>query len=210
MNWLRCTTAGISTLILCGCASSQKAAKLAADIGQASIAYEHEVDAKVNAEKTFYVDELVRLRQTLGGSMIITGQGAATNEWDVTQSLPYLRIRTRAEREARLVAEKIVVADKPEAMRAILDYADNGVTQEQSDYLGYLKRQRELVTTLSAKLADIEQQKNHLVESRKYLATLSVRTNALDQLENALKVGIAAYDLMKSTNAAGPAAVSTP
>src|SRR4029077_12391714 len=84
----------------------------------------------------------------------------------IKKSLPYGRIITHAQRDARVLAEQISTGGGPLAMEALINYVDAGVTSEQEDVLALIERQRALATSLSAGLEPINQQKQKLEEIR--------------------------------------------
>src|SRR5204863_7163545 len=64
----------------------------------------------------------------------------------IRKSLPYGRIITHAQRDARILAEQITTGSAPLTMEALINYVDAGVTSEQEDVLALVERQRALAT----------------------------------------------------------------
>ena len=181
----------ISILLLAGCADPQ-ARKLAVHVDQDIVTYESAVDAKVNAENKFYQDQLTTIRQALGGNSAITignTNAAATNlsvmdPERIKRTLPYGRITTRALRDGRIEAEKLISSDKaPLVMTDIMEYVTTGVNEEQTDFLDLLQRQRQLASSFKSSLAAIDQQKQKMAAVRKSLATLAAVPSASAQLQ---------------------------
>lgn len=186
----------VSTLCA-GCTADKRAALAAGHITQAVAGYESAVDTKVNAEKAFYHDQLQNLRVALGGNSAVSDPTDPNDRRDIRLTLPYGRILTAANRDARILAEQIVNKPEPEGMQQIMSFVDAGVKEQQADFLGYLERQRKLVTQLSDELTPIDQQKERLATVRTQLATLSKPKSALKQVEDVVRFGQGALDLAK-------------
>src|SRR5258708_2607325 len=130
----------VGILLICGCAADHHARTLAVHVDQDLVAYENAVDAKVIAENKFYRDQLGTIRKYLGGnSPIAIGTNASptnfanlTDEGRIQKTLPYGRIITRAEHDARIEAEKVISAEKdPPVMATIMAYVEGGLNEEQ-------------------------------------------------------------------------------
>jgi hypothetical protein len=193
---------------LAGCASDQQARKLAVDVAQDIVAYENAIDAKINAENTFYRDQLATLRTDLGGNSAITiGTNAATaitnleSAVRIRKSLPYGRIMNRAEHDARIAAESIITSDDPQVMTALMEYLEDGLNHEQNDYLDVLARQRELANSFKNSLAKIDEQKQKLAAVRKSLALLAATPSATSRFEELISFGIGVRNELNNTNA---------
>src|SRR6266508_972889 len=97
-------TFSVVLMLSTGCAADRHAQQLASRVLQETIKYEAEVDKKVSAEKAFYVDQRELIRFALGGNSAIT-EPKDDKVTSIEKTLIYGRIRTNAERGARLVAD---------------------------------------------------------------------------------------------------------
>src|SRR5262245_27499966 len=88
-----------------GCAANRDAQELASRVLQQTIKYEAEVDKKVAAERAFYADQRRLIRLALGGNSAIT-EPTSDQGREIQRTLIYGRIRTNAERGARLLADE--------------------------------------------------------------------------------------------------------
>jgi hypothetical protein len=179
-----------------GCAANRHAQELASRVLQQTVKYEAEVDKKAAAEKAFYVDQRELIRLVLGGNSAIT-EPTADKGTAIQKTLIYGRIRSNAERGARLVADEIVAADAPRIMGRVIEYIDLGVKEDRTFYLGILERQRQLTVDLLTKLEKLEQQKARLRSVRNHLTTLATQPDISAQLTELVEFGKAVEDQLK-------------
>jgi hypothetical protein len=187
------------TLLATSCAADRQARSTAADLTQAVLKYEKDVDAKVAAEKTFYHDQLATLRKALGGNDAVTTlqRSIGQTQSDEVKSLPYMRVVTSANRDARMAADGLITGAQPPSITAMIEYVDKGVQNEREEYLGYLERQRELTKTLGDNLQPIEQQKAKAANVRSSLAELAKPKSRFSHTKEYAKFAKEVYDLSK-------------
>jgi hypothetical protein len=199
----------VCVLLACGCAADRQARTLAVRVDQDIAAYENAIDAKVNAENKFYRDQLETIRQYLGGNSAITigtntspsNYANLTDEGRVQKTLPFGRIITHAEHGARIESEKLIAAQKdPPVMATIIAYVGDGLNEEQSDYLDFLERQRQLADSFNSSLAKIDEQKQKLASVRKRLASLAVKPSTASQFQALFAFGEAVRNELNKTN----------
>ena len=187
----------IAALLCVGCAADRRARSTAAELSGAVKGYQSEVDAKVAAEKKFYHDQLATLRRALGANDAVTQlQETAATKPELPRSLPYMRVITSANRDARLASDA-VVASKDAPMTAMIEYLEKGVSQEGAEYLSYLERQRLLMSTLGEKLEPIGQQKAKADEFGKAVDELAKSPSTLQQAKDFAKFAKEIYDQSK-------------
>jgi len=189
-------TFSIVLMLSTGCTANRHAQQLASRVLQETIKYEAEVDKKVAAEKAFYVEQRQLIRLTLGGNSAITNPEAA-EVMPIEKTLIYGRIRTNAERGARLVADEILASDPPRITARVIEYVDVGLKEDQAFYLGVLERQRQLTIDLLTKLEKLEQQKARLRNVRNYLTTLATQPSVSAQLTEIVEIGKAVAEQLK-------------
>ena len=193
-----CLTA---TLLCAGCAADRNARRTAADLTQAVLGYEGQVNGKVAAEKKFYHEQLATLRRTLGGNDAVTEFSKVISAAPVekgVRTLPYMRVVTSANREARIAADEMIASGGLPSMAVMIQYIDNGVSHEREEYLAYLERQRQLTATLGENLQPIDQTKAKAADFRKALVELTKPKSTLKQSEEYAKFAKEVYDLSKS------------
>jgi hypothetical protein len=183
-------------ILSAGCAADRHAQQLASRVLQETIKYEAEVDKKVAAENAFYVDQRELIRFALGGNSAITDP-KADKVTPIEKTLIYGRIRTNAERGARLVADEILASDPPKITARVIEYIDVGLKEDQAFYLGVLERQRQLTVDLLTKLEKLEQQKARLRNVRNYLTTLATQPSISVQLTEIVEIGKAVAEQLK-------------
>lgn len=183
-------------LLFGGCAADEHARKLAFTTSQSVATYESAVDSKVSAEKAFYHSQLDTLRKTLGGNSQITDpeNGAPA---PIEKTLVYGKIRTAAERDARIAAEGILLSKDPAAMQPVIAYLETGLSADQAAFREALARQRLLATRLEEGLEPVQQQTEQLAAIRKQLVELSKKPGLVDQLKEYYAFGKAVSKELK-------------
>lgn len=180
--------------VCAGCAADRDARQLAIHVIQDTVKYEAEVDKKITAEKTFYREQQARIRAALIGKAKITAIDEETNE--IRQTLIYGRIRTDAERDARLTADEIVSSNPPRLIGHIIDYLVKGLKEDQAFCLDISERQRRLSENLLASLEKLDQQKENLKNVRKRLTVLATQPDIYAQLNEIVEFGKAVEEQM--------------
>jgi len=171
-----------------GCAADRHAQQLALHVIQVTIKYEAVVDKKAAAEKTFYREQQALIHSALVGKSEITSIDEEESKI-IEKTLVYGRIRTSAERDARLAAEEIVSSNPPKILGHVIDYLVKGMQQDQVLYLDLLERQRRLTDNLQASLEKIDQQKEKLKNLRNGLTALATQPDISAQIKQIIEFG---------------------
>lgn len=194
------------TCLFTGCAADRQARSTASVIEGDMVSYEKSVDLKVAAEKAFYHSQIDRLRGVLGGAHLAVEKAATVapadshpTVWgvDVRKTVPYLRIRTTATRDAQTAASQILTAEKPDPRTVVSSYLTKGLTDDEASTLSAIARQRDLAETLESNLRQIDQQKTALKGIREDISTLSKDPSTFDQLKELATFGKAVSDEIK-------------
>ena len=141
---------------------------------------------------------------TMGTNPVATVTSVISDPNRIHQTLPYGRIATHAQRDARIAAEQITTSQSPMVMATIMEYLDNGLNQEQGDYLDYIQRQRQLQNGFNGTLAGIAEQKQKLADVRKGLASLAATPDDITQLKMLYAFGVGVRNQLSNTNSLPP------
>jgi hypothetical protein len=197
--------AALGSLFLGACANDRAVSRIALHTAQSVAGYDAAVSRKVAAEKAFYQRELTDLRQILGGipsdevlGLAEARQPAQTELERLQNSLPYGRVVTSAQRDARILADRIINGSSPAAMEALVSYVDAGVSAEQADVLDFIKRQRALANDFQAGLAPIKQQQDQLKALRNAMTQLAAKPSLGDQIKIASEFAKAVKEQLDS------------
>lgn len=198
----------ISLALCCGCAANRDAQHLAALVSGDVTAYEKKVDEKVAAEKEFYDYQLETLRKITGGYAKLEkkedkpqknekpGEEQGKEPRD-SWSLLYGNIRGSMERDARLLAGKIVTSEKPDFMSILIEFISSGVKEEQAMYQQTKEKQYMLTQDLLKNLEKFDAQKDRIKSVRKELTVLATDTGFFDQIKEYAEFGKKVQEQMK-------------
>lgn len=173
-------------LAFSGC-GDKLAAQVASQTLKSVVTYEQSVRAKVAAERNFYVHQREAIQHRLMGHMAVAPGAAAQVE--PARTIYYGRIRTSAEREARLLAERIALSDRPEILGGTIDYIARGLAEERDLRVALMQRDRELTIRLATELEALDLQSARLALVRQRLVGLSQGPGTNDQLRALTEIG---------------------
>jgi hypothetical protein len=171
---------------LAGC-GDKLAAGVASQTLKSVMTYEQSVRAKAAAERAFYTTQREAIQHRLVGYAPLT---AASPTGIVPEKTVYYgRIRTSAERDARLLGERIMISDRPEILGGAIDYVARGVTDERDLRVALTQRDRELTIRLVQELEALDLQEARLALVRQRLVNLSQTPGTADQLKALREIG---------------------
>jgi hypothetical protein len=168
-----------------GC-GDKVAGRVAAQTLKSVVTYEQSVKDKVAAERAFYTRQRETIQRRLSGYAPID---AAASAVEPKKTVYYGRIRTSAERDARLLAEKIVMSDRPEVLGSTIDYIARGVAEERELRAALTQRDRELTVRIVEELETLDLQSARLALVRQRLVGLSQQPGTMDQLRALAEIG---------------------
>lgn len=191
----------ISLALCCGCAVANRDAQHLASLVSGDVtAYEKQVDEKVAAEKEFYDYQLETLRKITGGYAKLekkedkpqkneTPGEEQVKETSDSWSLLYGNIRGSMERDARLLAGKIITSENPDFMSILIEFISSGVKEEQVMYQQTQEKQYMLTQDLLKNLEKFDTQKDRIKSVRKELTALATDTGFFDQIKEYAEFG---------------------
>jgi hypothetical protein len=171
---------------LAGC-GDKLAAGVASQTLKSVMTYEQSVRAKIAAERAFYTTQREAIQHRLIGYSPVSD--AAPAGVDPSKTVYYGRIRVSAERDARLLGERIVTSDRPEILGGAMDYVGRGVADERDLRVALTQRDRELTVRLIQELEALDLQEARLALVRQRLVSLSQQPGTTDQLKALREIG---------------------
>lgn len=172
---------------LAGC-GDKLAAGVASQTLKSVMTYEQSVRAKVAAERAFYTTQREAIQHRLIGYAPLA-EGAGPTGIVPAKTVYYGRIRTSAERDARLLGERIVISERPEILGGAIDYVARGVTDERDLRVALTQRDHELTVKLVQELEALDLQAARLALVRQRLVNLSQTPGTTDQLKALREIG---------------------
>jgi len=160
------------------------------------VEYETALDAKIAAERAFYVNQREAIQHRLLGYSAVGATAGARIEPEKT--VYYGRIRLSGERDARVVADSLVASGSPQVLGSVIDYLDRGVREESQLRLTLVQRQQELTVKLLEQLETIDAQKARLALVRSRLTELSQNPGGREQLSVLVDLGKGVMTFLKN------------
>lgn len=182
-------------LMCVGC-GDKLAQSVASQTLKSVVAYETALDAKIAAERAFYVKQREAIQHRLLGYSAVGAPADARIE--PKKTVYYGRIRLSAERDARVVADTLVASGSPQVLGGAIDYLDRGVREENQLRLSLVQRQQDLTVKLLEQLETIDAQKTRLALVRSSLTDLSQNPGAREQLGVLVDLGKGVMTFLKN------------
>lgn len=176
-------------LVGCGDAASRQ---LAADTMKTVDAFKTDVDNKIQAEKAFYSTQEANVEDRLFGCPDCTPKIPAE------ESLYYNDLVVTQQREAVLLADKLINSGDKTIVTDAITYVDNGVRYEADLRTSLLTRQAKLHTDLTQGLVKIQDQSNNLEIVRSQMLSLSTEPGSTEQLKALYELGKGVRDEIQS------------
>ncbi len=173
----------------CGDAASRQ---LAADTMKTVDAYKTDVDNKIQAENAFYSTQEANIEDRLFGCP------DCNPEIPADESLYYNDLVVTQQREAVLLADKMINAGDKAIVTDSITYIDNGIKYEADLRKSMLTRQAKLHADLTQGLVKIQDQSNNLEIVRSQMLSLSTEPGSTDQLKALFELGKGVRDEIQS------------
>ena len=173
----------------CGDAASRQ---LAADTLKTVDAYKTDVDNKIQAENAFYSTQAANIEDRLFGCP------DCSPEITAEQSLYYNDLVVAQQREAVLLADKMINGGDKTTVTDTITYIDNGIKYEADLRKSMLTRQAKLHADLTQGLVKIQNQSNNLEIVRSQMLSLSTEPGTTDQLKALFELGKGVRDKIQA------------
>ncbi|MCB1949634.1 hypothetical protein [Nitrosomonas sp.] len=222
-NFSKCIVLFVAVLIS-ACSGPKHAKDAAIQMNRITLEYDAEVSKKVDAEKAFYNKQRKDLRNVLSGSTDITkppeakqntttepqskfteNNNSSGNETDnvknitIKDTVVYGQIRTKAQRDAILLSEKLSGAQTQLMIRTnLFQFIRNGLEEDWNAYRDANHRQQQLRVELLEGLEKIDQQTSRLKTIQKELEKLSKDPSIQSSFKQYLKIGEAITEKLKA------------
>jgi hypothetical protein len=186
----------LATCLVCVGCGDKLAQSVASQTLKSVVTCETALDAKIAAERTFYVKQREAIQHRLLGYSAVGAPAAAAIEAEKT--VYYGRIRLSADRDAWVVADTLVASSSPQVLAGTIEYLDRGVQEENQLRLALVQRQQDLTVKLLEQLETIDGQKARLAGVRSRLTDLSQNPGAREQLRIFVDLGKGVMTFLKT------------
>lgn len=200
----------LGVLLISACEGPRYAKNNASQMNKLTLEYEAKVSNKIAAEQTFYLNQRAILRCVLSGTVVPSDHSSKTTKCDdirkkdasekilskekdkdtitIKDTVAYGRIRTGAQRDAIVLAEKLASSQTQPMVRTnLIQFMRSGLEEDWNAYRQAIQRQQQLRIELLEGLEEMNQQTEHLKTIQKELDKLvknpSLQSNLKQYLE---------------------------